>query len=100
MKNCRISFLRGFLRWQATHFAPATCWLGPCMMGIVLGCAAVANGQPVREAWVRRYNFEGIGSQDQARKVVTDRAGNVIVAGTTDDGTAGKDILIIKYSGA
>jgi hypothetical protein len=29
-----------------------------------------------------------------------DFAGNVIVAGQTDEGLTGKDILVIKYSGA
>jgi len=32
--------------------------------------------------------------------VVTDNAGNVIVAGHTDDGITGGDMLVIKYSGA
>ena len=36
----------------------------------------------VTEAWVQRYGSEA-GTADEARKVVTDAAGNVIVAGTT-----------------
>ena len=42
------------------------------------------------EAWVQRYGSEA-GSQDSAYQVVTDAAGNVIVAGSPG---------IIKYSGA
>src|SRR4030095_8161232 len=53
------------------------------------------------EAWVQRYGSE-TGSSDAAYKVVTDAAGNVIVAGTTTDNQTGSasDMLVIKYSGA
>src|SRR6266446_6204285 len=51
------------------------------------------------QAWVQRYSHPA-DSYDEARKVVTDNAGNVIVAGFTDDGITGGDFLIIKYSGA
>ncbi len=49
------------------------------------------------EAWVRRYD-NGTDSYDYARKVVADNAGNLIVAGGTDDGITGADMLVIKYS--
>src|SRR5262245_52935111 len=60
-----------------------------------LAFAALAFGpQPaqaaVTEAWVQRYGSEA-GSEDRAYKVVTDAAGNVIVAGSHG---------LIKYSGA
>jgi hypothetical protein len=52
------------------------------------------------EAWVQRYGSEA-GSEDYAYKVVTDAAGNVIVAGSTDNNQFGSaDMLVIKYSGA
>ena len=49
------------------------------------------------QAWVRRYN-NVTDSYDRALKVVTDHAGNVIVAGFTYDGITGQDMLVIKYS--
>jgi hypothetical protein len=57
--------------------------------------AAIAFGPQsaqaaVTEAWVQRYGSEA-GCEDSAYKVVTDAAGNVIVAGTP---------MVIKYSGA
>ena len=53
------------------------------------------------EAWVQRYGSEA-GSQESAYKVVTDAAGNVIVAGTSTHNQtgSGSDMLVIKYSGA
>jgi hypothetical protein len=55
----------------------------------------------VTKAWVQRYGSEA-GAEDSASKVVTDAAGNVIVAGTrTHNQTgSGSDMLVIKYSGA
>jgi hypothetical protein len=50
------------------------------------------------EAWVQRYNHE-FGANDQAKKIVTDSAGNVIVAGNSSiDANAGSDFLLIKYT--
>jgi hypothetical protein len=74
--------------------------LGPCLLGILLFVTAAAQGQTAAEAWVRRYNSGEVGSEDYAYKVVTDADGNAIVAGYTDDGITGRDMLIIKYSGA
>jgi uncharacterized delta-60 repeat protein len=54
----------------------------------------------VTEAWVQRYNNNVVSnSDDQAFKVVRDAAGDIIVAGYTDEGTSGHDMLTIKYSG-
>ncbi len=69
-----------------------------------LGFAALALvAQPVRptvtEAWVQRYSNINSNSDDQAFKITRDAAGDVIVAGTTADGTGGPDMLTIKYSG-
>jgi uncharacterized delta-60 repeat protein len=62
--------------------------------------AASAWAGPSTEAWVQRYNHE-FGANDQATKIVTDSAGNVIVAGTSStDSSAGGDFLLIKYTGA
>lgn len=54
----------------------------------------------VIEGWVHRYSYVLTNSTDQAMKVVQDAAGDVIVTGSTDDGTLGRTILTIKYSGA
>jgi uncharacterized delta-60 repeat protein len=54
----------------------------------------------VPEAWVQRYNNVVNDADDQAFKVVRDAAGDFIIAGTTDDGSSGLDMLTIKYSGA
>jgi hypothetical protein len=58
-----------------------------------------APSQSNQEAWVRRYNASEAGSRDNARKVVVDADGNIVVAGDTDDGFTGADFLTIKYSG-
>jgi formylglycine-generating enzyme required for sulfatase activity len=50
------------------------------------------------EAWVQRYSHSA-DAGDQAKRVVTDAAGNVIVAGDTSTGVAEDDWLVIKYSG-
>src|SRR5687767_1982826 len=55
--------------------------------------------QTAVETWVQRYSHP-VDSADYASKVVTDNAGNIVVAGYTDDGVSGRDFLIIKYSGA
>src|SRR5258706_357456 len=72
----------------------------PLLLAVILFSKVVAQGETAAEAWVRRYSFEGVSSDDRASKVVTDSSGNVIVAGYTDNKTTGPDMLIIKYSGA
>src|SRR5262245_840891 len=81
-------------------FRRAWLWTG------FLAFAAIAFGPPpaqaaVTEAWVQRYGSEA-GSEDRAYKVVTDAAGNVIVAGTSTQYQtgSGSDMLVIEYSGA
>src|SRR5438128_7507407 len=63
---------------------------------MALSAAAAPSGV---ELWVQRYSHPA-DSSDVAQKVVTDNAGNVIVAGSSDDQITGRDFLIIKYSGA
>ncbi len=77
-----------------------------CLWTGLLASATIAFEPPpaqaaVTEAWVQRYGSEA-GSEDRAYKVVTDAAGNVIVAGATTHNQAGSgsDMLIIKYSGS
>jgi uncharacterized delta-60 repeat protein len=54
----------------------------------------------VVEAWVQRHS-SGLGNAYEfARKLVTDGAGDVIIAGESDDGLRGDDIVLLKYSGA
>ncbi|MCI0746430.1 MAG: SBBP repeat-containing protein [Verrucomicrobia subdivision 3 bacterium] len=64
---------------------------------LLLSCLAL-QAQSAVEDWVRRYSSLGTGSRDYPAAVATDPAGNVVVAGSTDDGFTGPDILIIKYS--
>src|SRR5206468_3745745 len=70
-----------------------------------LGCTALAFVAPparaaaVTEAWVHRYSNVVSNANDRAFKVVRDAAGDIIVAGYTDDGITGQDMLTIKYSG-
>src|SRR5258706_14815264 len=62
--------------------------------------AAGTRAETGYQAWVQRYS-NITDSDDYAVKVVTDNAGNVIVAGYTDErGPNGVDMLVIKYSGA
>ena len=49
------------------------------------------------QAWVQRYTGP-TESDDHANNVTRDAADNVIVAGYTDDGVHGRDMLVIKYS--
>src|SRR5262249_14111443 len=88
--------------WLRLSIRHAWLWTG------FLAFATIAFGpQPaqaaITEAWVQRYGSEA-GSEDGATKVVTDAAGNVIVAGTTVHNQtqtgSGADMLVIKYSGA
>lgn len=71
-----------------------------CFVVTVLLWAAGAHAaETVTTAWVQRYSHPTTAS-GVAGKVVTDHAGNVIVAGTVDNGVTGGDFLIIKYSGS
>src|SRR5688572_17881878 len=85
-------------RTRQLIFRPACLWTG------FLAFAAIVGPQPaqaaVTEAWVQHYGSE-TGSPNNAYKVVTDAAGNVIVAGSAGNQTgSGSDMLVIKYSGA
>ncbi len=68
------------------------------IFALLLGCATL-HAQVATEAWARRYSYDS-GSLDRGRAVATDGAGNVIVAGLTDDGAPSSQWLIIKYNGA
>src|SRR5688572_16596828 len=70
-----------------------------CLLGTFLCSWMAAQAQTATEAWVRRHNSPHAGSLDYAFRVVTDAVGNVIVAGYSDDGFTGRDMLVIKYSG-
>src|SRR6185436_16802778 len=78
--------------------------VGRTMMGVLVlaGFMSVfpetAGGQ-VTETWVQRYGGVANGA-GQARKIVTDPDGNIIVAGDTQDNFDGQDIVVIKYSSA
>lgn len=52
----------------------------------------------VTEAWVQHFTTMANSSNDKAVKVVRDAAGDIIVAGASDDGVNGFDMLTIKYS--
>src|SRR4051812_46373329 len=46
----------------------------------------------VTEAWVHRYSRIVSNSVDQAFKVLSDAAGDIIVAGTSDNGSTGRNM--------
>jgi len=54
----------------------------------------------VIEAWAQTYNSVGRAANDWPHKVVRDAAGDIIVAGSTDNRTTGSDMLTIKYAGS
>ena len=67
-------------------------------MGLWLMAISATSARSA-EAWVQRYGHTA-GSSDSAKKVVTDNAGNVIVAGWSGGGNGVYDYATIKYSGA
>ncbi len=74
-------------------------WAAPLLAAVLWLVPAVSRADGATEAWVQRYCAPTRGHV-HGNKVVTDLAGNVIVAGSTEDGVTGKDMLVIKYSGA
>jgi hypothetical protein len=74
-----------------------------CLRTGFLAFATIALGlqsaqAALAEAWVQRYGSE-TGSEDYVYKIVTDAAGNVIVAGTSMHNGSGSGMVVIKYSG-
>jgi len=67
---------------------------------------AVAAGQStmasaaVTQAWEHHFSGVVTHSNDKAVAVARDGTGDIIVAGNSDDGVNGLDMLTIKYSGA
>ncbi len=74
---------------RALIFRPAWLWTGFLAFAVIAPGPQVIQAA-VTQAWVQRYGSE-TGSQDSAYNVVTDAAGNVIVAGSPG---------LLKYSGA
>ena len=76
-------------------------WIGFLAFAVIAFGPRLAHAA-VTEAWVQRYGSETVSHDNaSAYKVVTDAAGNVIVAGSTDNQTGGgSHMLVIKYSGA
>jgi len=60
-------------------------------------CPLLTLAQNDKQAWVQRFGTI-FGSKELARSIARDSAGNVVVAGDTDEGGLGSGILIIKYS--
>jgi len=85
------SLLAAVLEWRGWRWA-AFCILAAGFTDFSLHAGVI-------EAWVQRYSMVVSNSNDSAAKVLVDAAGDVIVAGYTEDGT-GSDMLTIKYSGA
>jgi len=68
-------------------FRRACLWTGFLAFAVIAFVPQRARAA-VTEAWVQRYGSESeAGSEDYAYKVVTDAAGNVIVAGSTGNQT-------------
>src|SRR5437867_9810151 len=78
---------------------PRSCMALKLPVALWLLVLSATPAQSAVESWVRRYSHAA-DSSDEAQKIVTDAAGNVVVLGYTDDNISGKDFLIIKYSGA
>ncbi len=57
---------------------------------------AAANGA---ELWNVAYDGTEVNSSDEANAVAVDQDGNVIVTGTSQDASGGKNIRTIKYNG-
>src|SRR4051794_29009931 len=70
-----------------------------CLALVLTLSAGLARADVLTESWVRRFS-NSAESNEQAKKVLTDSAGNVIVVGNTDDGLVGQDWMIIKYANA
>jgi uncharacterized delta-60 repeat protein len=56
------------------------------------------HAQAGNQVWANRYSTDTKSSDDRSARLVTDQAGNVLVAGLTDEGNTGQDLLVIKYS--
>src|SRR5262249_18396931 len=70
------------------------------LLSISLPSASGTRAETGVPAWVQRYSHLA-GSSDYANTLVTDNAGNVVVAGSTyGGGITGSEMLVIKYSGA
>jgi uncharacterized delta-60 repeat protein len=68
------------------------------MVVVALVCLdQLANGAVTR-AWVRRYSNVVSNAHDVTAAVVRDSAGNIIVAGYSDNGFGERDMLLLKYS--
>jgi hypothetical protein len=72
---------------------------------VSLACAVLLLGpllvlaQSDKQVWVQRFGTT-YGSKELARSIARDSAGNVVVAGDSDEGGLGSAILVIKYSPA
>ena len=75
------------------------------VLSVILFClfavAAVAQATQVQPQWVKQF---GTAQNDSARKIITDAAGNVYVAGTTygaigatASNTGGSDVFVAKF---
>ena len=91
MKDASQSLVAEFARRTALR------WL---VVAVLLWATGTPAAESVATAWVQRYSHPTISHDSLARKVVTDHAGNVIVAGAAYNGVSRGDFLIIKYSGA
>ena len=70
--------------------------LGSAMLAAVQ--LFTASAAVVQEVWVNRYDGPAFGATDYAQRVVRDPAGNIIVTGTTQDGSEAA-MITTKYSG-
>ncbi|MCX6925834.1 MAG: hypothetical protein NT154_21905, partial [Verrucomicrobia bacterium] len=73
----------------ALPLLPRRACLWTTLAWAVLAFVAESNGAGVTEAWVQRSNILVSNSQDRAYKIVRDAAGDIIVTGSSDNGTSG-----------
>ena len=74
--------------------AGVRCFLA--LLTFLFGCAQI-RGELGLQAWAQRYSSM-VNADDRAYRVATDSGGNVVVAGTTDTGLTGLDIVVVKYA--
>ena len=72
-------------------------WAAAGMVALIALSVSLADSAVI-DAWMQRHNSMESGANEGAGAIVRDPAGDIIVAGSTDNRGNGRDILVIKYS--